>query len=130
MVTSTNLNSPSDQAKDTVSGYLFPDGKYFSNISLSQTESFIRAHLLPEDKVEVDKQQQFQSIGMDHPLILICGHAARDARCGAIAPLLVAEFKAVLEKHGLLYKGESGGDKYEVGICSHIGGHVVSSLYT
>lgn len=130
MVTNTDLSPPSGESKGAASGYLFPDGKYFTDIPISQTDSFIKAHLQPDGKIETQKQSLFSSVEMDHSLILICGHSARDARCGEIGPLLLSEFKAVLDKRGLLYKKENKCDQkhtYEVGICSHIGGHVVSA---
>lgn len=129
MVTSTSLSPPEDQRKGTASGYLFPEGKYFTDIPIQQADSFMKAWLLPEEKIDKEKKDLFKSRDMDHALILVCGHAARDARCGQIAPLLVNEFKAVLEEHGLLYyQGVSDPqNKFEVGICSHIGGHVVST---
>lgn len=131
MVTNTDLSPPKSESKGTASGYLFPDGKYFTDIPISRTDSFIKAHLLPEGKIEAEKQSLFSSVDMDHSLILICGHTARDARCGEIGPLLLSEFKAVLDKRELLYKEDKKCDQkhtYEVGICSHIGGHVVSIL--
>lgn len=132
LVTSTNLAPPNDEQPGTASGYLFPDGKYFTDVPIDQADSFILANLLPTEKINTEKKSMFKSTDMDHSLILICGHNARDARCGEIAPLLVNEFRATLAKHDLLYNSDdksNSRNKYEVGVCSHIGGHVVSNFF-
>ncbi|UPX18360.1 Leucine--tRNA ligase [Ascochyta rabiei] len=49
-----------------------------------------------------------------HPLILICGHGGRDARCGVLGPLLQRAFRAELKRRGIAA---------EVAQISHIGGH-------
>lgn len=125
------MNPPNNQQPGTVSGYLFPDGKYFTDVPIDQVDSFIQANLVPKEKTNLKAIEMFNSKKINHSLILICGHAARDARCGEIGPLLVKEFKAVLAKHDLLYSASRDyhvdlQNKYEVGVCSHIGGHVVS----
>lgn len=140
LVTSTNLTPPlpdkaqeAHKAKNVASGYLFPDGRYFRDIDINKTPEFIKQHLVPKEAGEVDGDitesfsELFPSEPIDHSLILICGHRQRDARCGEIAPLLVNEFRAVLERNGLLYDqpdAATSKDRYRVGICSHIGGHV------
>ncbi|KAI5803079.1 Sucrase/ferredoxin-like-domain-containing protein [Geopyxis carbonaria] len=48
--------------------------------------------------------------------VLICSHASRDARCGAAAPGLEKEFRAVLEREGVA-------DRVRVAGVSHLGGH-------
>jgi leucyl-tRNA synthetase len=49
-----------------------------------------------------------------HPVILICGHMARDSRCGVLGPVLESAFRADLKRRGI---------HAEVGQISHIGGH-------
>jgi (2Fe-2S) ferredoxin len=140
LVTSTNLTPPPldkanavPKAKNFASGYLFPDGRYFRDIDIDKTPEFIKEHLVPKESEQVDGEtpesanELFASEPLDHSLILICGHKQRDARCGEIAPLIVNEFRAVLERHGLLYGQQHAAaskNRYRVGICSHIGGHV------
>lgn len=48
------------------------------------------------------------------PTILICGHAARDTRCGTLGPILQSAFEKELARRGI------AGD---VAHISHIGGH-------
>ena len=48
------------------------------------------------------------------PVILICGHGARDSRCGILGPLLQEQFETVLGREGL---------QATVGQITHIGGH-------
>ncbi|PVI03902.1 hypothetical protein DM02DRAFT_640304 [Periconia macrospinosa] len=49
------------------------------------------------------------------PVILICGHNARDARCGVLGPLLRARFEDVCRDKGV--------EGVRVATVSHIGGH-------
>lgn len=44
------------------------------------------------------------------PVVLICGHAKRDVRCGVVGPMVLNEFERVSDAC--------------VGLCSHVGGHV------
>lgn len=64
-------------------------------------------------------------------LVLICGHAGRDSRCGVMGPLLRSEFEDKLESAGFnVLKGtgdasrsRSNSESARVGLISHIGGH-------
>lgn len=78
-------------------------------------------------------------------LVLICGHSGRDARCGAVAPVLKDEFEEKLRGEGFevlqgavqvevedVYQieaecegggGGQGKTAARVGMISHIGGH-------
>jgi hypothetical protein len=49
------------------------------------------------------------------PVVLICSHTSRDARCGAYYPVLKAEFERVLAERGV--KG------VKVAATSHLSGH-------
>lgn len=49
-----------------------------------------------------------------HPVVLICGHGARDGRCGVLGPILQREFEACLAREGV---------EASVGQITHIGGH-------
>ena len=48
--------------------------------------------------------------------LLVCCHAARDARCGQVGPPLVAALRRLVRRHGL--EGQ-----VEVLATSHVGGH-------
>lgn len=52
-------------------------------------------------------------------LVLVCTHTMRDKRCGVLGPLIVDEFRKVLEEKNLL---TSKGGKVEVWGVSHFGG--------
>lgn len=66
-------------------------------------------------------------------VILICGHASRDERCGILGPLLHSEFKRQLTKTGFRTDDDARLSTYrpgaeqkltaKVGLTSHIGGH-------
>lgn len=138
LITATSLSPPTSRGKDapgTASGYLFPDAKFVSGIPIADPGPFMRSFLLPESDTttqEASGSSGFEVEGVKRSFVFVCGHGSRDARCGQIAPLLVDEFEKVLAQKGLLAgKGSDGGEdeagKYEVGVCSHIGGHVVST---
>lgn len=65
-----------------------------------------------EDKLNVVFEEDFYL----KDLVLICGHNARDVRCGTLAPILKDEFDRVIQHSRLR-------DKVDVGYISHIGGH-------
>lgn len=126
--------SPSVSAQDgAASLILFPDNVYFPRVDADKAKDFMQAHLLPNSTGTSDSGVTFESQPAKTSHVLICGHAQRDARCGMMGPLLVDEFKKVLGDHSLLAEnGEHGQetdleDKWQVSLCSHIGGHVVSS---
>jgi len=48
------------------------------------------------------------------PVILICGHGARDSRCGILGPILQSAFEKELAKRGV---------HADVAQISHVGGH-------
>lgn len=60
---------------------------------------------------------------VDYPTILICGHNARDARCGVLGPILLAEFQKCLRNE--LRSGYKGHplQHTSVALTSHVGGH-------
>ncbi|KAF1363984.1 hypothetical protein EJ07DRAFT_162514 [Lizonia empirigonia] len=48
------------------------------------------------------------------PTFLVCGHGGRDARCGALGPLLQDAFRRELARRGIMA---------DVALVSHVGGH-------
>lgn len=62
------------------------------------------------------------------PTILICGHAGRDMRCGAMAPVLETEFQRVLKTQGFESADNDGNtvddpNHAHLARISHVGGH-------
>lgn len=131
---------------------LYPDAKLFPDIKTSQTRLFMESYLVPpkEDQIEnkskakfnlndfldepediklSNSSEKFNPIDIPYNTILICGHTHRDARCGQIGPLIKNEFEQVLKKQDMLYDpiDQTGNKKkWNVSLCSHVGGHVVS----
>jgi hypothetical protein len=101
---------------------IFPDNIAISNLPSEDVPDLFSEYLNTGENVSASSKSSFRSSPFG-PLILICGHASRDARCGEIAPLLVNEFEAVLRQRNLLYHPVSNPDGIRVGITSHIGGH-------
>lgn len=48
------------------------------------------------------------------PLILVCGHGARDSRCGVMGPLLLEQFDATCKDLNISFRSA---------LITHIGGH-------
>ncbi|KAI3402347.2 AIM32 [Candida oxycetoniae] len=69
----------------------------------------------PAQEINVD-DANFQETMIDKDLIVTCGHAKRDIRCGLLGPLITNEFDKVLRKEGIR-------DDSYVGEITHIGGH-------
>lgn len=134
----SGLNEPSGDIQKV---FLYPDGKNV-NFHIKHLPQFIEHYLLPETLQEVynpfaaasasaSKSRNgklsagrvrklhpglFEESPLEKDLVVICGHTQRDIRCGALAPLLLKEFHAVLHHEGLH-------DTVDVGLISHIGGH-------
>jgi (2Fe-2S) ferredoxin len=114
----------------SVSAYLFPSFTFVSGIpdTAKGHESFIRTFLLPESLSALfEPASAFQISRVTHPIILICSHGTRDARCGVLGPLLAAEFRRQLAQAGIVptdeASHESGSAVASVGMVSHVGGH-------
>ncbi|KAF2262910.1 hypothetical protein CC78DRAFT_294868 [Lojkania enalia] len=116
----TASSFPESPHPSTATILLFPS---FLRLTLPPTPSLIRAvahallganlHVPPEDDCMFHIiHNKVQTI--TKPAILICGHGGRDARCGAVGPILRDEFVRMLER-----KGVDG----DVALISHVGGH-------
>ncbi|KAK4580260.1 Altered inheritance of mitochondria protein 32 [Recurvomyces mirabilis] len=138
------------------SAFLLPSFQYVPSIPTHSTavEDFIKAFVLPgrlhqshdvlsREQQNILKRQpelQKQFVGarkVDEILILICGHGARDERCGKLGPILQAEFEDKLQRQNipiihdppvaeaLQVSTEVEGyvPTARVGLISHIGGH-------
>ena len=101
--------------------YLISDENFDKTITPSENrlayqlgvEKFIKMGLIeyPEDSAE----------RLKNAVIYICGHAARDKRCGIMGPLLRDEFEKQLDR---LWASETQIPRPNVELISHIGGHV------
>uniref|UniRef100_A0A060TBS6 Altered inheritance of mitochondria protein 32 n=1 Tax=Blastobotrys adeninivorans TaxID=409370 RepID=A0A060TBS6_BLAAD len=120
----TNSDLPVHEGVDPTqagSAFLYPDGLYFPSIPYEKMEQFAEAYL--GDRVGDEILPDIPVLEHKSPIVLICGHGARDERCGIIAPMLAKEFKAALTQHDLLYDPETNPEGVRVALCSHIGGH-------
>ncbi|KAF2274235.1 uncharacterized protein EI97DRAFT_422724 [Westerdykella ornata] len=70
-----------------------------------------RKPLLRDDSLAKDLPP---AIPIENLTVLICGHAARDKRCGTLGPILRSQFEKELDRRGV---------DAQVGLISHIGGH-------
>jgi len=88
------------------------------------------AHLLQKPEL----QKEFNTTKIEDVVVLICGHNARDSRCGILGPLLQKEFEEKLGKTPFKLKEtwinslnddsmKQTGVGSTVAQISHIGGH-------
>lgn len=111
----TNCDLPFDKSVIWV-----PDNVRLDNVGPENLDTIF--NYFKNDKGEsIDSSSCSSKIS--NPIVLICGHGSRDERCGVIAPLLAAEFRAVLARESLLYNKDTNPNGTMVSICSHIGGH-------
>ncbi|GME72232.1 unnamed protein product [[Candida] boidinii] len=81
-------------------------------------KNFIVKFLTPAGEIPDGEVNNLYNVkDYDKNLILTCGHYQRDIRCGKYAPLIIDEIKKTLEIENLQ-------DSTDVGVISHIGGHV------
>lgn len=108
---------------------VYPDGITVQIDNLNDVPSFVHQYLTPPDylpqpvynpfkkeavNAPVPEKRDFLTSPVRNPMVLICGHTARDARCGILGPLLHKEFSLQIDKRKL---------DVSVGLISHIGGH-------
>ncbi|KAI5950225.1 AIM32 [Candida theae] len=116
--------------------FIYPEMKIVK-FNISHTDQFMTKYLKSEQEEEVEvfnpfaKPQassknrvskikvnngNFQEWQLDKDLVVICGHAKRDMRCGVLGPLLVDKFNTELSSKALH-------DDVYVGEITHVGGH-------
>lgn len=114
---------------------IFPDRLKVSVPKLDDVPSFIEQFLIPKDyqpqpvhnpfattntptiattPAPTKEPQSFATAPFTRPTVVICGHGARDQRCGVMGPLLKQVFEDELSRRQL---------DVDVGLISHIGGH-------
>ncbi|KAK9474830.1 Sucrase/ferredoxin-like-domain-containing protein [Dipodascopsis tothii] len=105
----TNATLP-DAGPDEFSVFVYPDAVHLPRLHRSQLPAFADAFLGDGRPLPADIE-----VAPAPAIVGVCGHGARDLRCGLAAPILEAEFRASLER-------EPGPD---VHVCSlsHVGGH-------
>lgn len=114
-----------------VKGFILPPTLHASHDVLTRAQKNVLLH-------EPEMRRHFPGARPVHEiLILICGHNARDERCGKLGPVLQAEFEEKLERQNVpLVRGAPPHDANEpdysieeyqpaarVAQISHIGGH-------
>jgi hypothetical protein len=151
----------------TTSAYLLPSFKYvpfLPRVSFDSVEALAKGYLLPEKlhnahdglspihRDRLTRKAAYQTLlwgvrDVTEVLVLVCGHGARDMRCGVLGPVLTGEFAQCLGSEGVsvlegpVEVAESGGERVpaleqsegmsdegagfaaRVGLISHIGGH-------
>lgn len=102
---------PRERIEDFMNTYLIPDDVEMIEPTLLYfaTQPSVSVPRKPKDRASFEEKE------IKKDIVLVCGHAQRDVRCGLIAPLLVEKFKSCFEKRNL--------KDIDVGYISHVGGH-------
>ncbi|KAK9390774.1 Sucrase/ferredoxin-like-domain-containing protein [Lipomyces mesembrius] len=123
IITSTALSPANPPEDQSWSLYMYPDGLYFPRIPYSKGEAFIKRFLIPSRSHEGEGvENEIDIFREESPIVAICAHTARDARCGIVGPMLQAEFEQVLGSKGLLYDPRTK-QGIRITLVSHVGGH-------
>lgn len=131
LITASSL--PASETPDTTTAYLFPsfqriegmphNSEAWRNFATAylkaETLHPMHANLSAAQKAALTRDETRAAAlptpqPISHPVILICGHGGRDARCGTLGPILQQQFREELERKGV---------RGEVAQISHIGGH-------
>jgi len=123
--------------------YLLPSFQYvpfLPRVSFESVEALVKGFLLPEElhqmhdslspihRDRLRRKTAYQALlpgvrDVQDILVLICGHAGRDQRCGVFGPLLQGEVNASGDAAALAGEGSGATRSARVGLISHIGGH-------
>ncbi|KAG5418410.1 AIM32 [Candida metapsilosis] len=116
--------------------FIYPERRIVK-FSIAHTAQFLKKYLTNETEKEIEvfnpfvktsasskkrhtnikiNNDNFQEWDLEKDLVVICGHAKRDIRCGVLGPLLVDKFNKELA-------AKSIDDGAYVGEITHIGGH-------
>ena len=143
MVTHSSFPKAKSAPNTSASVYLFPSFTWFPAIPLDPTslQDFVQGFLLPENASRGHSnplgdgnatlvrhtpfQGRFDRQQIQVPTVLICGHAARDQRCGIMGPVLYEQFLNIFKKRVIPAwpDGITERPQPQVALISHIGGH-------
>jgi hypothetical protein len=112
VITATDHDHPGT-ASDEVSIIVYPDAVIYKLKQDADFVSFISslAQKIPFPSAPAPTPVPWSNI------VLVCGHAARDNRCGRAGPQVIEEFRALLTGRGILESTVT------VRTSSHLGGH-------
>lgn len=104
--------------EDTADIMLFPEFKLIPNVDTTRIDTDSKFYsvlnsIWQNPSLPIPDINELQDIEADS-IVLVCTHTRRDMRCGKIGPLIVDEFKRVIEEQGLT--------NVEVWGTSHFGG--------
>ena len=155
-IAKSGSQEPAPISTPPASAFLLPSFQYVPTIPIDSlsVEALIKAFILPSKlhkshnrltrtetnilRSQPELQRKFVGARkVDEILVLICGHAGRDARCGTLGPILKEEFEEKLQRQNVtLLRDPPVAEVVEVdtevegytptarvGLISHIGGH-------
>ncbi|KAI5849636.1 Sucrase/ferredoxin-like-domain-containing protein [Morchella snyderi] len=119
LITNSSFPATATADADTDSAWVLPGNIYLPRIprTTAAAAALLTHYLLPGgDPASAAAAGVAPGAVVDEVLVLICAHMSRDARCGVVAPALMAQFLAVIRARGL--EG-----RVRVGYTSHLSGH-------
>lgn len=120
MICLSSLSPKHPEALETEADFfVFPDAKniYLDVQSQLQDTAFRKLFQTLNSGKALESTPTMTVTPVEKIIVLICGHAKRDIRCGVVGKLVHDEFVQVLSHEKL-------SDKIELGYISHVGGHV------
>lgn len=120
MICLSSLSPRHPEALETEAHFfIFPDAKnvFFDLQSQPQETAFRSLFETLNSGKPLETTPTMKVAPVEKPIVLVCGHAKRDIRCGVVGKLVHDEFVKVLGHEKL-------SDKVELGYISHVGGHV------
>lgn len=107
IVTNASLSSQYTKQRNACDVLLMPDNVIISNITPRRANAFIDFVCgKPSDQFTV-RPSPFTN------LLLVCGHARKDRRCGTLGPMLQTALTTAMDNAGV---------PGQVALCSHLGG--------
>lgn len=149
MITASSHTPPTPT--NELAAILLPKFEYITpkDSTKASQQAFVQAFVLPlafDDRMpnrdsdnvshlrqKPELQKEFTSTPIEDVVVLICGHNARDSRCGILGPVLQGEFEEKLNQTPYALKKDWGTTMTEqttdqkigstIAQISHIGGH-------
>jgi (2Fe-2S) ferredoxin len=122
--------APARGDEPQLSAFLLPSFKYAPRLATEQEiRHLAESHILPRTSPHATGPIDDGSVReVRDVFVLICGHNARDIRCGRFGPALRDMFAAALPGAGLPVatgppEEETTGVRARLGLTSHVGGH-------
>ena len=99
--------------------FVFPDRVMYTlqhEPTREELTTILKSHVLKDEESNKAAKSELGQTSMSIDYVMVCGHAARDSRCGYCGPKLSNVFRQEQRQ-------TAQNTSYEVYQCSHVGGH-------